>query len=117
MEVNKITRNGKRGYNSKYKKGSYGNNHNFNSKPHYYKRSQENKTGESWEQKERDSKIILLHKSSNFVLAKFSDSFFKQFDLAMKLRKEELRKEDKVNTEVSEITEGDVVEADRYHVP
>ena len=43
--------------------------------------------------------------------AKFSDSFFKQFDLAMKLRREELKKQGIAQTEVSEISEGDLVEA------
>ena len=43
--------------------------------------------------------------------AKFSDSFFKQFDLAMKLRKEELKKQGKAQMEVSEIREEDLVEA------
>ena len=42
---------------------------------------------------------------------KFSDSFFKQFDLAMKLRREELKKQGIAQTEVSEISEGDLVEA------
>ena len=41
---------------------------------------------------------------------KFSDSFFRQFDLMMKLRREELKKHGKVDTEVSKITEGDLVE-------
>ena len=39
----------------------------------------------------KDSKIILLHESSHFVPAKFGESFFRQFDLAMQLRKEELK--------------------------
>ena len=42
---------------------------------------------------------------------KFSDSFFKQFDLAMKLRKEELKKQGKAQMETGEIREEDVVEA------
>ena len=42
---------------------------------------------------------------------KFSDSFFKQFDLAMKLRREELNKQGIAQTEVSKINEGDLVEA------
>ena len=42
---------------------------------------------------------------------KFSDSFFKQFDLAMKLRREELKKQDIAQTEVSKISKGDLVEA------
>ena len=41
---------------------------------------------------------------------KFSNSFIKQFDLAMKLRKEELKRQGIAQTEVSEINEGDLVE-------
>ena len=41
----------------------------------------------------------------------FGESFFKQFDLAMKLRKEELKKQGKVEAEVSEVTEEDVAKA------
>ena len=41
----------------------------------------------------------------------FSSSFFKQFDMAMKLKWEELRKQQRNNTQVNEITEGDLVQA------
>ena len=41
----------------------------------------------------------------------FSSSFFKQFDLAMKLKWEELRKQERNNTQVNEITEGDLIQA------
>ena len=50
----------------------------------------------------------LLHEFLHFVPAKFVESFFKQFDLAMKLRKEELKKQGNVEAEVSEVTEEDV---------
>ena len=50
-------------------------------------------SGKRWRQKEKDSKITLTQESSHFVPAKFSDSFFKQFDLAVKLRREELKKQ------------------------
>ena len=52
-----------------------------------------------------------MQESPHFVLAKFSDSFFRQFDLVMKLRREELKKQGKVDTDVSKITEGDMVRA------
>ena len=111
FEVNEVYRNGKQGYNNNYRKGNYGNNQNFSNKPCYNSRAQDNKTGKNWEHKEKDSKITLLQESSHFVLAKFSDSFFRQFNLAMKLRREELKKQGKVHTEMSEITEGDMVHA------
>ena len=74
-------------------------------------RTQDNRLGKRWEQKEKNSKITLTQESSHFVPTKFSDSFFKQFDLAMKLRKKELKKQGKAQTEVSEIREEDLVEA------
>ena len=43
------------------------------------------------------------------VPAKFGESFFRQFDMAMQLRKEELKKQGKVDAEVSEDTEEDVI--------
>ena len=46
--------------------------------------------------------------SSHFIPAQFGESFFKQFDLAMKLRKEEIKKQGKVEAEVSKVTEEDV---------
>ena len=68
------------------------------------KKTQDNKSGNRLEQKERDSKITLLTESSHFIPAKFSETFLKQFDLAMKLREEELKKQGKVEAEVSEVT-------------
>ena len=41
----------------------------------------------------------------------FSSSFFKQFNLAMKLKQEELRKQERNSTQVNEITEGDLIQA------
>ena len=98
------------GNNSNYRKNNY-NNQNFNYKPRYNSKTQDSKPTKKWEQKERDSKITLMHKSSHFIPAQFSDSFFRQFDLAMKLKKDELKKQGKVNAEVSEVTEENLIEA------
>ena len=56
-------------------------------------------------------KNYLLHKSSHVIPAKFGESFFKQFDVVMQMKKEELKKQDMINTEVSEITEDDMISA------
>ena len=48
------------------KKGNYGYNKNYSSKPHYNSRTQENRSDKKWEQKE-DSKITLTQESSHFV--------------------------------------------------
>ena len=41
----------------------------------------------------------------------FSSSFFKQFDLRVKLKWEELRKQERCSSQVNEITEGDLIQA------
>ena len=57
-------------------------------------------------------KITLLHESSHFIpVQNLVSPFFKQFNLAMKLRKEELKKQGKVQAKVSEVTEEDVAKA------
>ena len=55
-----------------------------------------------------DSKITPLHELSHFIPAKFGESFFRQFNLAMQLRKE-LKKQGKVEAEVSEVMEEDII--------
>ena len=40
-----------------------------------------------------------------------SSSFFRQFDLAMKFKWEELRKQERNSNQVNEITEGDLIQA------
>ena len=82
FEVNEVSRNGKWGYSNNYKKGNYGYNKNYSSKNCYNGRTQENRSGKKWEQKEKDSKITLTQESSHFIPTKFSNSFFKQFDLS-----------------------------------
>ena len=62
-------------------------------------------------QKSKDSKITLTQESAHYVPTEFSSSFFKQFDLAMKLKQEELRKQERNSTQVNEITEDDLIQA------
>ena len=61
--------------------------------------------------KGKDSKITLTQESAHFIPTEFSDSFFKQFNLAMKIKREELKKQSKISTQVNEITEGDIIQA------
>ena len=61
-----------------------------------------NRSGKKWKIKEKYSKITLTQKLSHFVPAKFSDSFFRQFDLAMRLKRDERKNKGKVETEVNE---------------
>ena len=53
----------------------------------------------------------MTQESAHFVPTEFSSSFFKQFDLVMKLKWEELRKQERNSTQVNEITEGDLIQA------
>ena len=102
-EVNEVSHREKWGNN--YRKSNYNNNNrNFSRKTHQNTRTQDSKSGKKWEPKEKDSKITLTQESSHFVPSKFSDSFFKQFDLVMKLRREELKKQGIAQTEVSKIS-------------
>ena len=108
LEINEVSKSNKR---NNYRKGGYSSNWNFGNKSQYNNKTQDNKSGSRWEHKERDSKITLLYESSHFIPAKFHEFFFKWFNLAMKLRKEELKKQGKVEAEVSEVTEEDVAQA------
>ena len=100
---------GKRWNNNNYKKSGYNNNRNLSNKTRHNNKTQETKSGNKWECKERDAKITLLQESSHFIPAKFGESFFRQFDVAMQLKKEELKNQGKIDTEVSEITEDDMI--------
>ena len=91
LEINEVSKSNR--WNSNYRKGGYSSNQNFGNKSQYNNKTQDNKSGNRWKHKERDSKITLLHESSHFIPATFSESFFKQFDLAMKFREEELKKQ------------------------
>ena len=106
FEVNELSRGKKWGNNNHYKR--YNPNNNCNSKPQY-NRTQDNKTGKAWGQKGKDSKITLTQESTHFVPTEFINSFFKQFDLAMKIKREELKKQCKNSTQVNKITEEDMI--------
>ena len=108
FEVNETSRGNKWGNSGNYKR--YNLNDNYNSRPQYNK-PQDNKTSKTWGQKGKDSKITLTQKSSHFIPAKFSDSFFKQFNLAMKIKREELKKQGKNSTQVNDISERDMIQA------
>ena len=108
FELNAVSR-GKKWNNNNYRKSGYNNNQNFSNKTRHNNKTQENMSGNKWECKERDAKITLLQESSHFVPTKCGESFFRQFDVAMQLRKEELKKPGKINTEVSEITKYDMI--------
>ena len=53
----------------------------------------------------------MTQESSHFIPAEFSDSFFKEFDLARRIKREELKKQGKSSAQVNEITERDMIQA------
>ena len=105
FEVNEMLRGKKWGNNSNYKCSNYSNNHNFNSRPQY-SMPQDSKQGSPWGQKGKDSKITLTQESAHLVPTEFSNNFFKQIDLAMKIKWEELKKQGISSTQFNKITEG-----------
>ena len=82
----------------------------------YNNKTQDNKSVNKWEwkgerlQDHSPTWIILFH-----IPAKFGESFFRQFDLAMQLQKEELKKQGKVEAEVTEVMEEDIINAFESH--
>ena len=62
-------------------------------------------------QKPKDSKITLTQESAHYVPTELSSSFFRQFHLAMKLKREEMRKQERSNNQVNKITEGNLIQA------
>ena len=59
----------------------------------------------------KDSKITLTQELDHYIPTEFSSNFFKQFDLTMKLKKEELKKQGKTSNQVNEITESNLIQA------
>ena len=111
FEVNEVPR-GKEWNNNNYKKSGYSKNQNLGNKTrHNNKKTQDKKPGNKLEYKERDIKITLLQESSHFIPTKFGEFFFRQLDVAMQLRKEELKKQGKVDAKVDEVTKDDVINA------
>ena len=53
----------------------------------------------------------MTQESDHYVPTELSSNFFRQFDLAMKLKREELKKQGRSSNQVNEITEGDLIQA------
>ena len=71
----------------------------------------ENRQVKQWTQKPRDSKITLTQESDHYVPTEFSGNFFRQFNLAMKLKCDELKKQGGSSKQVNEITENNFIQA------
>ena len=83
---------------------NFNNNRNSNYR-HQQQWPQEGKQYKQWMQKPKDSKITLSQESDHYVPAQLSSEFFRKFDLAMKLKRDELKEQKPKSKQVNEITE------------
>ena len=87
------------------------NNNRYSNYMHQQQRPQEGRQHKQWMQKPKDSKITLSQESDHYVPAQFSSEFFKKIDLAMKLKKDELREQKSKPKQVNKITEENLMQA------
>ena len=113
-ELNEIARNKKwvsnpGSYNHKHSNTS--NNIRNSNYRFQQQRPHETKQPKQWSQKQKDSKITLKQESDHYVPTQFSNDFFKKFDIAMKIRQDELREQQTNNRQVNEIMENNFIQA------
>ena len=53
----------------------------------------------------------MTQESDHYVPTEFSGNFFKQFDLAMKLKREELKRQGRSSNQVNELIESNLIQA------
>ena len=53
----------------------------------------------------------MIQESDHYVPTEFSGNFFKQFDLAMKLKQEELKRQGRSSNQVNELTKSNLIQA------
>ena len=113
QEVNEISRGRKWVSNTKSCTHNHYNSNNNHSSGYKQQQQQpqENRPAKQWASWPKDSKITLTQESDHYIPTEFSGNFFKQFDLAMKLKKEELKKQGKTSNQVNEITESNLIQA------
>ena len=86
-------------------------NNNYNSYRNQQNRPQENRQQRQWTQKPKDAKVTLSQESNHYVPAQVSSEFFKKIDLAMKLKKEELKEQKPKPKQLNEMTEENLMQA------
>ena len=89
---------------------NFNNNRNNNYK-HQQQWPQEGRQYKQWTQKPKDPKITLSQELDHYVPAQFSSEFFKKIDLAMKLKKDELKEQKLKPKQVNEIMEENLMQA------
>ena len=112
-ELNKMSKGKKWGNNTNnynHRHSSFSNICGYNYK-HQQNWPQDNQQGKQWAQRPKDSKITLSQESDHYVPIELSSNFFKQFDLAMKLKQEELKKQGRSSNQVNELTDGNLIQA------
>ena len=113
QELNEMSRGKKWGGNTNnynHKHSSFSSNCGSSYK-HQQNQPQENRQAKQWTQRPKDSKITLTQESDHYVPTEFSGNFFKQFDLAMKLKCKELKKQGRSSNQVNELTENNLIQA------
>ena len=86
-------------------------NNNYSSYRNQQHRPQENRQQRQWMQKPKDSKITLSQESNHYIPAQVSSEFFRKIDLAMKLKKEELKEQKPKPKQLNEMTEETIMQA------
>ena len=89
---------------------NFNNNRNSNYR-HHQQWPQEGRQYKQWMQKPKDSKITLSQESDHYIPAQLSSEFFRKIDLAMKLKKEELKEQKPKTKQLNEMTEENLMQA------
>ena len=113
QEINEISRNKKRVSNSSshnQKCTNFNNNCNSSYRRQQH-RPQENRQTKQWTQNPKDSKITLTQESNHYIPAQFGSDFFKKFNIAMKIKWDELKEQRANSKQVNEITENNFMQA------
>ena len=110
-ELNDISRGKRWGSNNNcnQKLSNFSNNHSYNYKPQHNK-TQDNQQGKQWGLRPKDL-ITMTQESDHYIPTELSSNFYRQFDLAMKLKWEELKKQGRSSSKINKINEGDFIHA------
>ena len=85
-------------------------NNKYSNHRHQQQWPQENRQHKQWMQKPKDSKITLSQELDHYIPAQLSSEFFRKIDLAMKLKKEELKEQKPKTKQLNEMTEENIMQ-------
>ena len=86
-------------------------NNKYSNYRHQHQRPQEGRKHKQWTKKPKDSKITLSQESDHYIPVQLSSEFFRKIDLAMKLKKEELKEQKPKTKQLNEMTEENLMQA------